>query len=119
MRSIRSLAVLPFVNASDDPQMDYLADGLTESIILSLSRLPQLKVTAQSSVFRYKGHTDRALEIGRTLGVQAVLTGRVLQRGNALRISVEMADVEGWRIWGGQYPDNCGRHLRGRGNHHA
>jgi serine/threonine protein kinase/tetratricopeptide (TPR) repeat protein len=103
MRSIRSLAVLPFVNAGDDPQMDYLADGLTESIILSLSRLPQLKVTAQSSVFRYKGHTDRALEIGRTLGVQAVLTGRILQRGNALRISVEMADVEGWRIWGGQY----------------
>ena len=119
MRSIRSLAVLPFVNAGDDPQMDYLADGLTESIILSLSRLPQLKVTAQSSVFRYKGHTDRALEIGRTLGVQAVLTGRVLQRGNALRISVEMADVEGWRIWGGQVPDNGGRHLRGRGNHHA
>jgi serine/threonine protein kinase/tetratricopeptide (TPR) repeat protein len=102
-RTIRSLAVLPFVNSSGDPQMDYLSDGVTESIILSLSRLRQLKVTAQSSVFRYRGHTDRALEIGRTLGVEAVVTGRVLQRGSALQISVELADVEGWRIWGAQY----------------
>jgi serine/threonine protein kinase/tetratricopeptide (TPR) repeat protein len=106
-RTLRSLAVLPFVNVSGDPQMDYLGDGLTESLIHSLSRLPQLKVTAQSSVFRYKGQSDRALEIGRTLGVEAVLTGRVLQRGHALRISVELADVEGWRIWGGQYRRNA------------
>jgi serine/threonine-protein kinase len=102
-RTIQSLAVLPFANVSGDPQMDYLGDGMTESIILSLSRLPQLKVTAQSTVFRYRGHADRALEIGRTLGVEAVLTGRVLQRGSALQISVELADVEGWRIWGAQY----------------
>jgi len=102
-RTIRSLAVLPFVNTSGDPQMDYFGDGITESLILGLSRLPQLKVTAQSSVFRYRGQTDRALEIGRTLGVEAVLTGRVLQRGSALQISVELADVEGWRIWGAQY----------------
>jgi TolB-like protein/Flp pilus assembly protein TadD len=102
-KTIRSLAVLPFINTSGDAQMDYLGDGVTESLILGLSRLPQLKVTAQSSVFRYKGQTDRALEIGRTLGVEAVLTGRVLQRGNALQISVELADVEGWRIWGAQY----------------
>ncbi len=102
-RTIHSLAVLPFVNTSGDAQMDYLGDGITESLILALSRLPQLRVTAQSSVFRYKGQTDRALDIGRTLGVEAVLTGRVLQRGNALQISVELADVEGWRIWGAQY----------------
>ena len=102
-RTIRSLAVLPFVNTSGDPQMDYFGDGITESLILGLSRLPQLKVTAQSSVFRYRGQTDRALEIGRTLGVEAVLTGRVLQRGSALQISVELADVEGWRLWGAQY----------------
>lgn len=102
-KTIRSLAVLPLINTSGDAQMDYLGDGVTESLILGLSRLPQLKVTAQSSVFRYKGQTDRALEIGRTLGVEAVLTGRVLQRGNALQISVELADVEGWRIWGAQY----------------
>lgn len=102
-RTISALAVLPFVNTSGDAQMDYLGDGITETLILSLSRLPGLKVTAQSSVFRYKGQTDRALDIGRTLGVEAVLTGRVLQRGNALQISVELADVEGWRIWGAQY----------------
>jgi eukaryotic-like serine/threonine-protein kinase len=102
-RTIRSLAVLPFANVSGDPQMDYLGDGMTESIILSLSRLPQLKVTAQSSVFRYRGQHDRALEIGRTLGVEAVITGRVLQRGAALQISIELADVDGWRIWGTQY----------------
>ena len=102
-RTLRSLAVLPFANVSGDPQMDYLGDGMAESLILALSRLPQLKVTAQSSVLRYRGQHDRALEIGRTLGVEAVLTGRVLQRGNALQISVELADVEGWRIWGAQY----------------
>jgi serine/threonine protein kinase/tetratricopeptide (TPR) repeat protein len=102
-RTIRSLAVLPLANVSGDPQMDYLGDGMTESLIVSLSRLPQLKVTAQSSVLRYRGQNDRALEIGRTLGVEAVLTGRVLQRGNALQISVELADVDGWRIWGAQY----------------
>ena len=102
-RTIHSLAVLPFVNTSGDAQMDYLGDGITESLILSLSRLPQLKVTAQSSVMRYRGQHDRALEIGRTLQVEAVLTGRVLQRGNALQISVELADVDGWRIWGAQY----------------
>ena len=78
--------MLPFINTSGDAQRDYLGDGITESLILGLSRLPLLKVTAQSSVFRYKGQTDRALEIGRTLGVEAVLTGRVLQRGNALQI---------------------------------
>src|SRR5688572_754603 len=102
-RTIRSLAVLPFVNTSGDPQMDYFGDGIAESLILGLSRLPQLKVTAQSSVFRYRGETDRALDIGRTLGVEAVLTGRVLQRGSALQISVELADIEGWRMWGAQY----------------
>jgi TolB-like protein/Tfp pilus assembly protein PilF len=102
-RTIHSLAVLPFINTSGDAQMDYLGDGITESLILGLSRLPQLRVTAQSSVFRYRGQTERALEIGRTLNVEAVITGRVLQRGNALQISVELADVEGWRIWGAQY----------------
>jgi serine/threonine protein kinase/Flp pilus assembly protein TadD len=103
-RSVTSLAVLPFVNGSGDPQMDYLSDGLTESIILSLSQLPQLRVTAQSSVFRYRGQSDRAIEIGRELGVTAVLTGKVQQRAQTLRISVELADVEdGWQIWGAQY----------------
>jgi serine/threonine protein kinase/Flp pilus assembly protein TadD len=102
--AIRCLAVLPFANVSGDPQMDYLGDGLTESIILTLSKLPQLRVLAQSSVFQYRGQHERAREIGRSLGVEAVVTGRVLQRGQMLRISAELVDVEfGWQLWGGQY----------------
>jgi serine/threonine protein kinase/tetratricopeptide (TPR) repeat protein len=105
--AIRSLAVLPFANASGDPQMEYLSDGLTESLILSLSQLSQLRVMARSTVFRYKGHGEEAREIGRTLGVGAVVTGRVLQRGQSLVIDAELVDVEnGWQLWGGQYRKN-------------
>ena len=103
-RDIGSLAVLPFANASGDPQMEYLSDGLTESIILSLSQLPQLRVMSRSAVFRYKGRSDEAQDAGQTLGVGAVLTGRVLQRGETLLVSVELVDVEnGWQRWGAQY----------------
>jgi len=102
--AVRSLAVLPFVNAGGNPEMDYLSDGLTESIILNLSQLPELRVMARSTVFRYKGRSDEARDIGRTLGVSTVLTGRVLHRGDMLLISVELADVEnGWQLWGDQY----------------
>jgi non-specific serine/threonine protein kinase len=102
--AIRSLAVLPFANASGDHQMEYLSDGLTESLILSLSQLSQLRVMARSTVFRYKDRGEEAQDIGRTLGVGAVLTGRVLQRGQSLVIDVELVDVEnGWQLWGGQY----------------
>jgi serine/threonine protein kinase/Flp pilus assembly protein TadD len=102
--AVRSLAVLPFANASGDPQMEYLSDGLTESIISTLSQLPQLRVMARSSVFRYKSRSEDAQEIGRALGVRAVLTGKVLQRGETLVISAELADVEnGWQLWGAQY----------------
>jgi hypothetical protein len=72
--AIRSLAVLPFANASVDPQFEYLSDGLTDSLILSLSQLSELRVMARSTVFRYKGRAEDAQEIGRTLGVSAVLT---------------------------------------------
>src|SRR4030095_9761518 len=93
----RSLAVLPFVNAGGNPEMDYLSDGLTESIILNLSQLPELRVMARSTVFRYKGRSDEARDVGKTLGVSAVLTGRVLHRGDRLLISVELVDVDnGW-----------------------
>jgi serine/threonine protein kinase/tetratricopeptide (TPR) repeat protein len=103
-KTIRSLAVLPFVNAGGNPDMDYLSDGLTESIIVSLSQLPRLRVIARSAVFRYKGNTDAPQKIGRELGVAAVLTGRVLQRNDTLVISAEMVDVEnGWQLWGDQY----------------
>ena len=103
-RAIRSLAVLPFANAGGDPQMEYLGDGLTESIIFSLSHLPQLRVMSRSAVFRYKGRTEEAQVIGQALGVSAVLTGKVLQRGETLLVSAELVDVDnGWQLWGAQY----------------
>jgi TolB-like protein len=78
---------------------EYLSDGLTESIILSLSQLPQIRVMARSTVFRYKGRGDEAQEIGRVLGVGAVATGRVVQRGETLIISAELVDVDnGWHM---------------------
>jgi serine/threonine protein kinase len=102
--AIRSLAVLPFVNVGGNPEMDYLSDGLTESVIVSLSRLPELRVMSRSAVFHYKGRSDQAQDFGKELGVGAVLTGRVLQRGEMLVISAELVDVEnGWQLWGDQY----------------
>jgi eukaryotic-like serine/threonine-protein kinase len=103
-RAVNSLAVLPFANTSGDPQMEYLSDGLTESIIFSLSQLPQLHVMSRSTVFRFKGRSQEAQEIGQTLGVGVVLTGKVLQRGETLLVSAELVDVEnGWQRWGAQY----------------
>jgi len=102
--AIRSLAVLPFVNTSGNSEMEYLSDGLTESITFGLSQLPKVRVMARSAVFRFKGKTEDAQRIGQTLGVRAVLTGRVLQRGEKLLISVELVDVaNGWQLWGDQY----------------
>ena len=101
---INSLAVLPFVNASADPNAEYLSDGITESIINNLSQLRQLKVMSSSSVFRYKGRTDDAQEIGRELGVRAVLLGRVLQLGDKLIIRTELVDaIDGSQLWGARY----------------
>jgi len=103
-QTIHSLAVLPFANISGDPQMEYLSDGLTESIILSLSQLPQLKVMSRSAVFRFKGKTDQAQDAGQALAVGAVLTGKVTQRGSTLLITAELVDVaKGWQLWGAQY----------------
>ena len=99
-----SLAVLPFANASGDPEMEYLSDGLTASLILNLSQLPNLRVMARSTVVRYRGRESEGQNIGRELRVEAVLTGRVLQRGDMLRISAELLDVtNGWQLWGAQY----------------
>jgi serine/threonine protein kinase/Flp pilus assembly protein TadD len=103
-REVDSLAVLPFANSSGDPQMEYLGDGLTENIIFSLSQLPKLRVMSRSAVFRYKGRSEEAQEVGRALGVGAVLTGKVLQRGETLLITAELVDVvNGWQRWGAQY----------------
>jgi len=99
-KGVVSLAVLPFVNASNDPNMEYLSDGITESIMSGLSHLPQLKVTARSTVFRYKGAGIDPREVGHSLGVRTVMMGVVQQLGEHLLISAELVDVEdGSRIW--------------------
>ncbi|MGH7601256.1 MAG: FlgO family outer membrane protein, partial [bacterium] len=102
--AIDSIAVLPFVNASADRETEYLSDGISESVIRSLSQLPRLKVMSFSVVSRYKAEAANAQEIGRELEVKAVLAGRVTQRDETLSISVELVDVTDNRhIWGEQY----------------
>ena len=102
--TIDSVAVLPFVNDSTDPDAEYLSDGITESLINSLSQLPRLKVMSRDSVFMYKGKETDANEIGQALGVRAVLKGRVIQRGDTLDISAELIDArDNTHIWGQQY----------------
>jgi len=102
--TIDSVAVLPFVNASADPNTEYLSDGITESLINSLSQLPHLKVMSRDSAFRYKGKETDAQTVGRELGVRAVFKGRVMQRGDDLEISAELVDArDDSHIWGQQY----------------
>ena len=101
---IESIAVLPFANASGDPNMEYLSDGITESLINSLSQLPRLKVLSRDSVFRYRGKDMDAKAAGHELGVGAVLTGRVVQRGGDLWVSAELVDAhDNTHLWGEQY----------------
>jgi TolB-like protein/Flp pilus assembly protein TadD len=96
--------VLPFENQNRDPNSDYLSDGLTESIINSLTQLPNLKIIARSSVFRYKGKQVDPQVAGKELGVRAVLTGRLLQRGNDLLVSAELIDLNNnSQLWGQRY----------------
>lgn len=103
-KAIDSLAVLPLLNASDDLQMEYLSDGITESIINSLAQLPKLRVVPRSTVFRYKGRDADPQEVGLVLGVRAVLSGRVFQLGDSLVIKTELIDVEQEaHLWGEQY----------------
>ena len=101
---IESLAVMPFVNESGNNEYEYLSDGLTETLINNLSQLPGLSVKARSSVFSYKGKNATPQQIGTELAVQAVLNGRVLQRGDNITLSVELVDTKnGNQIWGEQY----------------
>jgi TolB-like protein/Tfp pilus assembly protein PilF len=98
------LAVLPFVNGNADPNAEYLSDGITESLINSLSRLPNLKVMSRDSAFRYKGKDTDAQTVARELGVRTVLKGRVTQLGGNLAISAELIDAtDSSHIWGQQY----------------
>jgi eukaryotic-like serine/threonine-protein kinase len=102
--AITSVAVLPFLNAGADPDAEYLSDGITESLINSLSRLPNLKVMSRDSAFRFKGKNTDAQKAGRTLGVRAVFKGRVIQRGGTVYISAELIDArDNSHIWGEQY----------------
>lgn len=102
--AIESIAVLPFQNRSPETDSDYLSDGLSESLIYGLSRLPKLRVSPTSSVFRYKGKEIDPVKVGQELGVDAVLSGRIVQRGDNLTISAELLDVRHNRLlWGEQY----------------
>ena len=103
-KPIDSIAVLPFINTNADPNTEYLADGIPESISNSLSLLPNLKVMSRNSVFRFKGSEIDAQAVGQKLGVRAVLTGRIAQRGESLAISIELVDArDNSQLWGQQY----------------
>jgi TolB-like protein/Tfp pilus assembly protein PilF len=103
-RQIESIAVMPFVNESGNADVEYLSDGMTETLISSLSRVPNLSVKPRSSVFRYKGTDTNVQTLGRELGVQAILNGRVVQRGDQLTLSLELVDVaKDVLIWSEQY----------------
>ena len=102
--AIESIAVMPFVNESGNAGIEYLSDGMTETLIRSLSQLPNLNVKARSSVFRYKGKATDAKTIGNELNVQAILNGRVIQRGEQLTVSLELIDAQSENvIWTDQY----------------
>lgn len=101
---IESIAVLPFVNESGNAEVEYLSDGMTESLINSLSQLPHLSVKARSTVFHYKGKEAEPQRIAAELSVQAILSGRVVQRGNDLTLYLSLVNGRnGNQIWGEQY----------------
>lgn len=101
---IASIAVMPFVNASGDPNAEYFSDGMTESIINSLSQLPQKKILARATVFRYKGRDADPQKVGKELGVDALLIGKVTQQGDTLTIQADLVRAsDGSELWGGRY----------------
>jgi serine/threonine protein kinase/Tfp pilus assembly protein PilF len=103
-KSIDSIAVLPFVNTSGDPNVDYLSDGVTEGVINSLSQIPELRVIARSTVFHYKGRDADPQKVGHDLNVQAVVTGTFVQHGDSVRVQTELVNASnGSQMWGEQY----------------
>lgn len=103
-RAITSVAVLPFINDTNDPSAEYLSDGITESIINSLSQLPNLKVMSRNAVFRFKDRKLDPQEIGRTLQVGAVLTGRIVKLGDRVVIKTELIRIDdGSQLWGAEF----------------
>ena len=101
---INSIAVMPFVNASGNNDVEYLSEGMTESLITSLSQLPKLSVKARSSVFRYQGKDTSPQQVGKELNVQAIVNGRMMQHGNELTLHIELVDVSTeTALWSGDY----------------
>ncbi len=102
--SIHSLAVLPFVNAANDPNTEYLGDGITETLIGSLSQLPELRVMARGTVTGYKGQQVDPRKAGRDLNVDAVVTGSISERAGTLVVDADLIKVQdGSELWGGQF----------------
>lgn len=103
-KQIESIAVLPFINESGNAEIEYLSDGMTETLINNLSRIPNLSVKARSSVFKYKGKNVEPSQVAADLNIQAVVNGRVVQRGDDLTLNLELVDARtGDQIWGEQY----------------
>jgi len=103
-KTIHSLAVLPLENASNDANTEYMSDGITESLINTLSQLPGLKVISRTTAFRYKGQRGDPQKVGRDLRVDAVVTGRVIQQGENLIIQAELTNAaDGSQLWGARY----------------
>lgn len=103
-QEISSIAVLPFVNGSNDPNSEYLSDGLTEGLINSLSKVPNLAVMSRSSVFHYKGRDVDPQVVAHDLKIEGVVTGRIVQHGDQLIISAELIDARtNHNLWGDQY----------------
>jgi TolB-like protein/Tfp pilus assembly protein PilF len=101
---IVSVAILPFAHEGNDPNMEYFSDGISESLINNLSQLPQLKVIARSSAFKYKGKEIDPQEVAQALGVEAIVSGRIVQRGDNLEISVALISTsDKTQMWGEQY----------------
>jgi TolB-like protein len=103
-----SLAVLPFENSNGDPEMEYFSDGIAETIMNNLSQLRELRVVARTTAFRYKGRDADPRDVGRELNVTAVLTGKIIQRGESIRVQVELVDTgDGSQLWGERYDRNA------------
>lgn len=102
-----SIAVLPFVNMSDDPKQEFFSDGITEEIITALSKIPQFFVIARNSTFTYKGKAVKIKQVSEELGVQYVLEGSVRRDGDKLRVTVQLIDAKnGYHVWAGTYDRN-------------
>ena len=103
-KQIESIAVMPFVNASNDSEIDYLSDGMTETLIRNLSNMPEVSVKSRSAVFHYKGKDASPKKIGEELDVQAVLLGRIRQKNDDLELSLELVETETQNVlWTNQY----------------